>query len=227
MKKFVQQFARPFKNISFLKMALTHRSYSDENNERLEFLGDSVLNFCIAEKLFHTYPGYQEGTLTRMRANLVNAEVLAALAKKLEVNKYIKMGAGELHSGGADRKSTLADAMEAIIAAIYLDGGINACKEQIALWFCDTFIQTTSRGVQKDPKTQLQEYVQAQKIDLPVYTILSETGNAHTRLFQVSCHIPSLPYNTQGSGSSRKRAEQDAAEKLLSLLGIHPIQQKI
>jgi ribonuclease-3 len=220
MKKFVQQFARPFKDISFLKMALTHRSYGEKNNERLEFLGDSLLNFCIAEKLFHEHPDYQEGTLTRMRANLVNAEVLAALAKKLEVHKYIKMGAGELYSGGADRKSTLADAMEAIIAAIYLDGGAEACKRQIAIWFSDSFVKATSRGIQKDPKTQLQEYMQAKKMNLPVYHILSETGDAHTRLFRVTCHISTWPHPIEGTGSSRKRAEQDCAEKLLALLGI-------
>jgi len=220
MKNFCKQLDYRFKDISWLKLALTHRSYSDHNNERLEFLGDSLLNFCIAEKLFHEYPDSREGDLSRLRANLVNGEVLAALAKKLGVSQYMKMGAGELKSGGLERKSTLANAMEAIIGAIYLDGGTDACRQQIALWFSDAFIQAASRGAQKDPKTQLQEYLQAKKMELPVYTVLSMQGHEHTQLFQVSCHIPTLPHTTKGKGSSRKGAEQDAATKLLALLGV-------
>lgn len=221
MKKFCKQLGYDFQDISWLKLALTHRSYSDQNNERLEFLGDSLLNFCIAEKLFHENPHYQEGELSRLRANLVNGEILAALARKLGVSQYMKMGAGELHSGGLERKSTLANAMEAIIGAIYLDGGIDVCKQRILTWLFDVFVKVTSQPIQKDPKTQLQEYAQAQKIALPVYTLLSQRKkNEQTQIFCVNCRISTLPHTTQGIGTSRKRAEQDAATKLLVLLGI-------
>jgi len=220
MKNLIKQLNYRFKNSSLLKLALTHRSYNDPNNERLEFLGDAVLNFCIAEKLFQEYPHYREGDLSRLRANLVNGEVLADLAKNLDLNKSLKMGAGELHSGGLERKSTLADTIEAIIGAIYLDGGIEACQQQITVWYADIFANIILRGVQKDPKTQLQEYVQAKKIPLPVYTLISIREYTDKPVFQVSCHIPTLSHMAKGKGSSRKRAEQAAAKGLLVLLGI-------
>jgi ribonuclease-3 len=220
MQKLCKQLGYDFKDIAWLELALTHRSSSDKNNERLEFLGDSLLNFCIAEKLFHECPHYHEGELSRLRANLVNGEVLATLAKALGINKHLKMGAGELASGGLERKSTLADAMEAIIGAVYLDGGMETCRQQLTMWFDEVFAKAISRGIQKDPKTQLQEYVQAQKIALPVYTVLSMKGHKYTQSFQVSCHIPTLHHAVKGMGSSRKRAEQDAATKLLALLGL-------
>lgn len=208
-----------FQELALLELALTHRSYGAKNNERLEFLGDSLLNFCIAEKLFNQYPDYQEGDLSRLRANLVNGEVLAKLARELGINQHICLGMGELKSGGLERKSILANTMEAIIGAIYLDGGMNACKKCITTWFSDAFIQATSRGAQKDPKTRLQEYTQAKKMTLPVYAVLSVQGNEHKQQFCTACHIPELSHQVIGVGTSRKRAEQDAATKLLALLG--------
>ncbi len=220
MQTLCKQLGYDFKNLSWLELALTHRSYSDKNNERLEFLGDALLNFCMAEKLFHACPHYDEGELSRLRANLVNGEILATVARKLGVNQYMKMGPGEVSSGGSHRKSTLADVMEAIIGAVYLDGGIEICKQQITTWFEEIFTTAASRGIQKDPKTKLQEYVQAQQIALPVYTVLSIKGHKYTQSFHVSCRIPTLPHTAKGMGTSRKRAEQDAATKLLTLLGI-------
>jgi ribonuclease-3 len=220
LKDLCKQLNYQFQDISLLERALTHRSYGDKNNERLEFLGDAVLNFCIAEKLFHQYPAYKEGDLSRSRSNLVNGEILAVLATEFNISCYLKMGAGELKSGGLERKSTLADTMEAIIGAIYLDGGADVCREQIAGWFSKAFVTKASRGHQKDPKSQLQEYLQAQKIALPVYALLSITGKENEQLFQVSCSISGLPHTIQGSGTSRKYAEQDAAAKILKLLKV-------
>lgn len=209
-----------FQTGSLLETALTHRSYRLKNNERLEFLGDAVLNFCIAEKLFQEYPSYNEGDLSRSRANLVNGEVLAALAKQLEINKHLRLGGGELKSGGLQRRSNLANAMEAIIGAIYLDGGIEACRQRIISWFCESFVTTSSRGAKKDPKTQLQEYTQAKKMTLPKYAIVSRKGREHTQTFHVECIVGELEHTAVGMGSSRCRAEQDAAEKLLASMGV-------
>lgn len=220
LHNFCKQLGYSFKEIAWLELALTHRSYSGKNNERLEFLGDSLLNFCIAEKLFHEYPDYHEGDLSRLRANLVNGEVLAALAGKLKISQYIRLGAGELKSGGLQRKSILSNAVEAIIGAIYLDGGLDACRQRISTWFTDAFMQAASRGMRKDPKTQLQEYTQAQKMTLPIYTKLSVQGDEHLQLFSVKCSVPGLSSISVGTGTTRKGAEQDAAAKLLRLLGV-------
>lgn len=218
MKKFYKQLGYHFKDPALLNLALTHRSYSEKNNERLEFLGDALLNFVIAEKLFNEYSGYREGDLSRLRANLVNGEVLATLAKELGVGEQVRMGTGELNSGGLERKSTLADAMEAIIGAIYLDGGMEACKQQLTTWLHPLFKKAVAQGAQKDPKTRLQEYLQAQKMELPIYTVLSMKEHEFTQTFHVSCHVSAFSQTTKGTGSSRKRAEQDAAEKFLALL---------
>lgn len=214
------QIGYTFKTNALLVTALTHRSYRKKNNERLEFLGDAVLNFCISQKLFHEYPTYDEGDLSRLRANLVNGEILAALAKQMGIDKYLRLGVGELKSGGLHRRSTLANAMEAIIGAIYVDGGIDVCRERLLSWFSESFIKSTSRGIKKDPKTQLQEYAQAKKMTLPKYAILSTKGREHTQVFHVECVVPELEQVAVGAGSSRRRAEQDAAEKLLILLGV-------
>lgn len=220
LNDFCERLGHSFKEMALLELALTHRSYRGKNNERLEFLGDSLLNLCIAEKVFNEYPNYQEGDLSRLRANLVNGEILAALAKKLDVPEYLRLGAGELKSGGSQRKSILANAMEAVIGAIYLDGGMDVCKQCIATWFTEEFVKAASRGMHKDPKTQLQEYIQAKKMALPVYTLLKMGGEEHTQIFHVECKVPGFRNKTKGKGINRKGAEQDAAKKLLALLGV-------
>lgn len=207
-----------FKDPELLTTALTHRSLGERNNERLEFLGDALLNFCIAEKLFHEHAQLQEGQLSRLRANLVNGDILSTLAQQLDISQHLHLGAGELKSGGAQRRSTLANAMEAIIGAIYLDGGMEVCQERINTWFFSAEIVAASRGTKKDPKTQLQEYTQAHRISLPRYAILTQTGKDHNQIFKVQCTVAEINMSAAGKGPSRRRAEQAAAEALLKLL---------
>lgn len=213
--KLYEKLGYQFQDVSFLEMALTHRSRGIINNERLEFLGDSVLNFSIAEKLFQEYPKLSEGGLSRLRANLVNGDVLAALAKELTINQYLRLGAGEMKSGGLHRKSILANVVEAVIGAIYLDGGMHICRERIMVWFASRLEEIIAQGVTKDPKTRLQEYVQSRKLTLPKYVILKIEGREHNQIFQVECRVVGLSKTAIGEGTSRRRAEQNAAEKLL------------
>lgn len=199
-------------------MAVTHRSFSATNNERLEFLGDSILGFFIAEKLYQEQSHLTEGDLSRLRSNLVNGDMLAELARELRLNEYMHVGAGEMKSGGIHRRSILSNAMEAIIGAIYLDGGLEQCKAFIMRLFQNRFAVISSEGVRKDPKTQLQEFLQSRKMPLPFYEILSIEGREHNQLFKVQCRIPDSTKAAIGSGTSRRRAEQDAAQKLLVTL---------
>ncbi len=204
-----------FHDISLLETALTHRSCGHNNNERLEFLGDALLNFYVADNLFQQYPDMTEGGLSRMRANLVNGDALAVLAKEFMISNYLRLGAGELKSGGIQRKSILSNAMEAIIGAIYLDGGNDVCRQRILSWLSDKIDAITTDGVQKDPKTLLQEYLQARKMALPHYQVLAVDGKEHSQVFKVDCRVPGVPHVAIGLGSSRRRAEQDAAQKFL------------
>ncbi|HVV67879.1 MAG TPA: ribonuclease III [Gammaproteobacteria bacterium] len=217
LEKLNEQLGYTFRDISLLETALTHRSYGHINNERLEFLGDALLNFYIAEKLFQGYPDLTEGGLSRMRANLVNGDALAELARKLKINDYLRLGAGEQKSGGVQRSSILSNAMEAIIGAIYLDGGAAACQQCILNWLSNQIAAITTQGVQKDPKTQLQEFLQAKHLALPQYHVLSVDGREHNQVFKIECRVKGIPKNTIGKGSSRRRAEQDAAQKFLAL----------
>jgi ribonuclease-3 len=207
-----------FQDITLLEMALTHRSLGVINNERLEFLGDAVLNFCIGEKLFHEYPNLTEGGLSRLRSNLVNGETLAKIAQELRIYDYLRLGVGEMKSGGVQRKSILANTMEAIIGAIYLDSGIGICQQRVLSWFTEQFVLLMSEGVRKDPKTQLQEHLQANKMPLPHYTLLTVDGREHSQVFKVQCRVAGLRQVAIGVGSSRRRAEQDAAQRFLDLL---------
>lgn len=209
-----------FRDLSLLQMALTHRSFGRVNNERLEFLGDSLLNFCIAEKLYRDHPHLSEGGLSRLRANLVNGEVLAVLAKKLTIGDYLRLGPGEVKSGGLQRKSILANTMEAIIGAVFLDGGIDICRQRILHWFIEQLQLTSVQGVKKDPKTSLQEFLQAKKYPLPQYTVLSVEGREQNQVFKIECRVPGLVESVIGQGSNRRYAEQDAAERFLSLLRV-------
>lgn len=207
-----------FSNLKFLENALTHRSVSGENNERLEFLGDSIVNFIIAEALYMRFPNLREGVLTRFRANLVRGETLAQLAVDFSIGDYLRLGAGELKSGGHRRASILADALEAIIAAIYLDGGFDACRKQVLQWFSQLLSQSQQVEHQKDAKTKLQELLQARKKPLPAYIVKQVAGDAHEQIFYVECRVEGLEGTSTGSGPSIRRAEQQAAENYLHWL---------
>lgn len=207
-----------FRDRGLLELALTHRSHGVFHNERLEFLGDALLNFLTADRLYKEYSDLSEGGLSRLRANLVNGEVLAQLAAELNINHYLRLGAGEMKSGGENRRSILSNTMEAVIGSIFLDGGIDACRERIYHWYEERFAAITEEGVKKDSKTLLQEYVQSKKMSLPHYEILSIEGKEHNQLFRVQCRIPDTARAAVGQGTSRRRAEQEAAQKLLALL---------
>ena|SRR5438445_3798037 len=205
-----------FKNPHLLKVALTHRSKSEENNERLEFFGDSIVNFVIAEALFHQFPRAQEGDLSRWRATLINRDTLGNLGKHFELGRYLHLGLGELKSGGHDRMSIISCTMEAIIGAIYLDSGFEAARECIMRWYEPLLNTLTHASNHKDPKTQLQEYLQSERLPLPVYEVESVEGEAHQQLFVVSCLVQDK--KVLGKGSSRRRAEQEAAENMLEVI---------
>jgi ribonuclease-3 len=207
-----------FQNIQLFKAALTHRSVRGSNNERLEFLGDSIVNFVIAEELYKRLPSAKEGELSRLRANLVKGETLAELAREFNLGNYLNLGPGELKSGGFRRESILADAIEAIIGAIYLDGGIAQCQACVLKWYTDRLQQQALQLYIKDAKTKLQEYLQSRGLELPNYEVLSIQGEAHEQTFYVSCVVVSLAMNAEGMGSSRRKAEQEAAKNLLVLL---------
>jgi len=218
LNKLNQTLGYQFRDNKYLKDALRHRSMGKQSNERLEFLGDAVLNFVIAAALFHYYPNMKEGELSRLRANLVNGDALAELACELQIGDYLQFGSGELKSGGSGRKSIVADAMEAIIGAIYLDGGFEVCRERILHWF-DKRLEEVAFVTQKDPKTRLQELLQMRKQPLPVYSVVSIQGAAHAQTFYVECKVPGLELAAVGVGANKQRAQQNAAEKFLALMG--------
>jgi ribonuclease III len=207
-----------FNNPALFDMALTHRSASAQNNERLEFLGDSILGFVIAEQLYELFPGASEGVLSRLRASLVNQSSLADLARQHQVGDYLQLGSGELKSGGFRRDSILSDALEAIMGALFKDQGIAACQQWIKRLFAEKLESLSLDNWQKDPKTQLQELMQAKKMELPEYTLITMSGMAHEQTFQVKCTIALIADACVGIGVSRKKAEQAAAEQMLELL---------
>lgn len=209
-----------FNNENLLEAALTHRSVRAHNNERLEFLGDSIINFLIAEELYTRCPNAKEGELSRLRATLVKGEALAELARKFTLGSHLHLGSGEIKSGGFKRTSILADGLEAIVAAIYLDSSMDTCRKHVLSWYGDLLNNLTSLAAEKDPKTRLQEYLQSRRIELPQYQVRSVEGEAHQQMFIVECYIQSYGKYAEGTGSSRRRAEQDAAEKMLILIGI-------
>jgi ribonuclease III len=202
-----------FKDLDLLITALTHRSYHDQNNERLEFLGDSLLNITISELLFHKFSQYNEGQLTQMRASMVNAVTLAKIAKKIGLGTYLILGPGEIKNYGYKRESILADALEAIFAAIFLDSNLVACQKTITKLYQETVDEL---HLHKDHKTLLQEYAQKHKFHLPKYEIIQETGAAHSKTFYIRCTLNTKI--SEGSENTRRKAEQIAAAKLLKLL---------
>jgi len=203
-----------FQQPALLVEALTHRSASASNNERLEFLGDALLNMVIAEYLFQQYPKASEGELSRLRASLVKGETLAELARNLQLGDWLYLGPGELKSGGFRRESILSDAMEAIFGAVYLDGGLGACRDLIVSLYRDCLARLLSANELKDPKTLLQEYLQARQQALPIYNVLEIRGEPHTQSFKVECVVAEA--RAVAEGSSRRKAEQEAARQLLA-----------
>lgn len=209
-----------FDNKAYLDTALTHRSLGQENNERLEYLGDALLGFIIAEAIYKLYPQASEGELTRLRATLVKGETLAKLARKLDLGNYIKLGGSELKSGGWRRSSILANTLEALIGAIYLDAGIDFCRNTVLIMYGDILKNSTLETLVKDPKTRLQEYLQSKQMDLPEYSVIVERGEAHDRVFTVRCNIPAMTVSVQAEGKSKRNAEQSAAQLALDSLNI-------
>ena len=207
-----------FENPELLARALSHRSLGRKNNERLEFLGDSILNFVVSARLFHLKDGNNEGALSRLRARVVRGDTLARLAADLNLGDHIKLGEGELKSGGFKRKSILADTLEALFGAIYLDGGFESC-ERVIQHVCDPFIANLPDANElKDPKTRLQEWLQARAYSLPEYTLLSETGPPHKKQFLIQCTADEAGINVTGYGASRQKAEQGAAAAALEFI---------
>jgi ribonuclease III len=207
-----------FGNAELLRQALTHRSHSSPHNERLEFLGDAVLNCVVASLLYRRFGNLREGDLSRQRANLVRQEALAQVAQGLTLGDHLRLGEGELKSGGFRRPSILADALEAIIGAIFLDAGFDAARVVIERLLSPLLEQLDPSDSGKDPKTALQEFLQAQRQPLPQYALLTTRGEAHAQEFEIECTISSLGVRALGIGSSRRAAEQGAAREALRLL---------
>lgn len=215
----MQNLGYTFQDIRLLEQALSHRSSGKTNNERLEFLGDSLLNFVIAAELFKKFQDADEGQLSRLRAFMVREETLAEIANELQLRKYIRLGAGEMRSGGAERPSILSDTVEAIIGAIYLDSDTAVCYDVVKTWFLDRLDNMSLEQQFKDPKSWLQEIVQAKQLPLPEYNLVETIGKEHEQTFRVECKIGLLPQPTIGEGTSRRRAEQEAAKIALTAIG--------
>jgi ribonuclease-3 len=207
-----------FRQLGLLQQAVTHRSFSADHNERLEFLGDSVLNLSVANLLYVQLSSLPEGDLSRVRANLVKQDTLHQLAKTLDLPAVMRLGEGEMRSGGQSRPSILADALEAIIGAVYLDGGYADAQSLVERLFAKVDIKPDMQAVGKDPKTELQEWLQGRKLALPKYTVVGTSGAAHRQQFEVSCEVTELRQTQQGAGASRRAAEQAAAAAMLLTL---------
>lgn len=207
-----------FKNRKLLERAMTHRSFAAEHNERLEFLGDSVLNCVIGNSLFLRDKHFTEGELSRVRANLVCEKTLAIIAKDIEVSRFLRMGEGEMKTGGSTRPSITADAMEAIFGAVFNESGFEAAQHVILRLFEPILTSLTPEQLSKDAKTRLQEYLQGNHLPLPQYAVVSVTGAAHAQHFSCECRIPPLGIVTQGGATSRRAAEQEAAAAALEVL---------
>ncbi|PHM63205.1 ribonuclease III [Xenorhabdus ishibashii] len=207
-----------FKQHDLLLQALTHRSASSKHNERLEFLGDSILSFVIANALYHRFPRVDEGDMSRMRATLVRGNTLAELAREFELGECLRLGPGELKSGGHRRESILADSIEALIGAIFLDSDIQTVEKIILNWYETRLNEISPGDKQKDPKTRLQEYLQGRHLPLPAYLVVQVRGEAHDQEFTIHCQVSGFEQPVRGVGSSRRKAEQAAAEQALKQL---------
>jgi ribonuclease-3 len=204
-----------FRDAALLRQALTHRSYGTPHNERLEFVGDAVLNCVIARALYERFPAVAEGDLSRARAGLVNQDTLARVARRLQLGEAVRLGEGELRSGGSDRASILADALEALFGATFVDGGYDAARAAVEAAYADVLREADPASLSKDPKTRLQELLQARRIAVPDYAVVATHGEAHAQSFDVECRIAALGVVSTGTGSSRRAAEQAAAAAAL------------
>jgi ribonuclease-3 len=207
-----------FADPALLARALTHRSAGATHNERLEFLGDALVGLIAGEALFLRWPRADEGVLTRARAELVRESSLARIARTLDLGAHVVLGPGEMKSGGHRRDSILSDALEALVAAIYLDAGFEACRRVVLPWFEPAIAALPPGGIAKDPKTRLQEWLQGRQRPLPAYDLLSESGEEHARIFHVRCTLADPPMAEDGEGGSRRAAEQAAAGAILERL---------
>jgi ribonuclease-3 len=213
-----QALGHEFADPELLVMALTHRSAGSKNNERLEFLGDSIINHIVADALYQRFPRAREGDLSRMRASLVKGDTLAELARELQLGEYLLLGPGERKSGGYRRSSILADTLEALAGAIVLDAGYERCRDCVLRWFGTRLDQLAAGAVDKDAKTRLQEYLQGRGNPLPEYELVAVEGDDHDQQFSVACRLSRPQLVVQGSGSSRRKAEQAAARDALQRL---------
>nr|WP_143760096.1 MULTISPECIES: ribonuclease III [Colwellia] len=218
LARLAKKLGYEFNESTLLVQALTHRSAKGPHNERLEFLGDSILGFVIAEALFDKFPKQDEGDLTRMRSSLVRGVTLAEVAREFNLGEYLILGPGELKSGGHRRESILEDAIEAIIGAVYLDSTIDRCKTLILSWFDSRLAVIKPGNEQKDPKTRLQEFLQGRKIPLPSYDVIDTTGQSHNQEFTVRCQTSVISEEVVAKGTSRRKAEQAAAQQILALI---------
>ena len=220
LKKLESRVAYTFKNVALLDQSVTHRSFGDRNNERLEFLGDSILNFVVASALFSRFPEAKEGDLSRLRARLVKQQTLAEIARELDLGGFLTMGSGELKSGGFDRDSILSDAVEAIIGAVFLDGGITQAADCVLWLYKERLAALTSSNIEKDAKSRLQEHLQGIGQSVPDYILIGMTGKSPNQNFEIECR--SLCFNgiIRAIGTSRRRAEQKAAELALKHLEV-------
>lgn len=212
-----------FQNPELLKLALTHRSAGSRHNERLEFLGDALIGALIAEALYERFPAADEGQLTRARATLVNRDSLATIARALDLGPRLFLGEGELKSGGWRRDSILANTLEAVVGAIFLDAGIIACKTEIMQWFADRLANLNPAATGKDPKTLLQEYLQSRQAPLPTYHTVALSGPPHEQRFTIACEVTGLTHAVEAAGKSRRQAEQEAARLALDALQAQPL----
>lgn len=212
-----QRLAYTFNNKLVLVQALTHRSYGSPHNERLEFLGDAVLDLLVGEFLYRTYPSATEGELSHMRAQAVCGERLAEVGRQLQLGDCLYLGAGEARSGGRQRESSIANALEAIIAAVYLDGGMEACRT-VTHHFLASVLEKIEQGTVKDAKTRLQEYLQSHHLPLPRYRLITRSGGDHNASFTMECEVTAFEMRTVSTAASRKKAEQMAAEEILEKL---------
>lgn len=213
-----ERLAHRFRQPELLQQALRHRSAGSPHNERLEFLGDALVNLVVAEALYARWPKADEGTLTRARASLVRESALAEVARRLGLGDRLELGPGELKSGGHRRDSILADALEAVVGAIHLDAGFEACRAEILPWFEPGLAELPAGKVEKDPKTRLQEWLQGRQLPRPAYRLVETLGDDHARVFRVACETSEPPLAEEAEGSSLRAAEQLAAERVLSRL---------
>lgn len=218
--KLSQRLGYVFRDEALVTLALTHRSKGGTNNERLEFLGDSILNFIIGEDLFRRFGQAKEGKLSRLRARMVKGQTLAVIAREFGLGDFLLLGSGELKSGGFQRDSILADTVEALIGAMYLDAGMDVVRERVLSWYASRLDALTLEDPIKDPKTRLQEYQQANKSSLPKYQVLNVEGPTNEQIFTVECRIPEQDDAIVARGHSRRAAEQSAASQMLTRLGL-------